>query len=572
VAIGATRLSIIDLVGGHQPLTNEDGTVVCALNGEIYNFRLLRGHLESKGHAFRTRTDTEVLVHLYEEYGSALVHALDGMYAFALWDARREVMLLARDRFGEKPLYVYEAPDGSLTFASEVTALRAGIAGAKPGLDPASVDLFYSFGYVPGPRTIYAGVEQLQPGVIAEWRPGQPLRRTQYWSPPVTTSAVDGDARELAEEMASLVRRAVESRMVADVPVGVFLSGGVDSSLVAAHAVEIAGSELLTFSVDYDVGSVSETEPARTVAHAIGSQHHAYTLTTSDVEQRAPRLLGALDQPLADPAFVALSVLSDYARRHVKVALGGEGADELFGGYPRYRWLSRFPRNGGRAALASVLEKAPAGWSRAARIRGALEAATPAAAHVRWVAGTRLDRRDTLLGPRLEDHRQDSPADAIVVQGPAAHQSRAGFLMRMDAMTWLPDDVLMKADRSSMLSSLEARSPFLSRDLAEFAASVPASVHLSGGGKHLVRSALRQALPAMPSNRRKVAFRVPVAEWLRGPLRAPLTSQIDGSWIYEDGWFDRDVARGLVREHLSCDADHAATLWPLFALGCWSPS
>jgi asparagine synthase (glutamine-hydrolysing) len=191
---------------------------------------------------------------------------------------------------------------------------------------------------------------------------------------------------------------------------------------------------------------------------------------------------------------------------------------------------------------------------------------------VRWVAGARLDHRNALLGQRLEEHRQDAPAAVIGVHAPAAGQSRAGFLMRMDALTWLPDDVLMKADRASMLASLEARSPFLSRDLAEFASSVPTSAHLSGGGKHLVRSALRQALPAMPSGRRKVAFRVPVAEWLRGPLRSRLSSQIDESWIYEDGWFDRDAARALVREHLSCDANHAATLWPLFALGCWSPS
>jgi asparagine synthase (glutamine-hydrolysing) len=572
VALGATRLSIIDVDGGHQPLTNEDGTVVCVLNGEIYNFRQLRRRLESRGHRFRTRADTEVLVHLYEEYGSALVHALDGMYAFALWDARREVMVLARDRFGEKPLFLREAGDGSLTFASELTALRAGCDGAGHALDPVSVDLFFSFGYIPGPRTIYTGIEHLPPGIVAEWRPGSGLRRSRYWSPPVAAGAAGADGRGLVEEMASLVQRAVESRMVADVPVGVFLSGGVDSSLIAAHAARATGRGLLTFSVDYDVGSVSETEPARSVATAIGSEHHAFTLTTADVEHAAPGLLGDLDQPLADPAFIALSMLSGYAREHVKVALGGEGADELFGGYPRYRWLSHLPQNGGKATLASVLERAPEGLSRVARLSGSLSAPTPAAAHVQWVAGTRLDRRAALLGPRLADRRHLHPAAVIGAQAPLAGQTRAGFLMRMDALTWLPDDVLVKADRASMLASLEARSPFLSRDLAEFAASVPAGVHLSGGGKHLVRLALRRALPTMPSKRRKVAFRVPVAEWLRGPLRSHLARQLGESWVYEDGWFDRREAGALVREHLSGEANHATTLWPLFALGCWSPS
>jgi asparagine synthase (glutamine-hydrolysing) len=569
VAIGATRLSIIDVAGGHQPLSNESNTVHCVLNGEIYNFRALRERLARKGHVFRTRTDTEILVHLYEDYGSALVHALDGMYAFALWDARSRTLLLARDRFGEKPLFVHEV-NGRLTFASELTALRRGLH-VELQLDPHSIDQFFALGYVAGSHTIFAGVEQLEPGTIAEWRLGQPLRRSRYWSLPEYAVCPDDDSDGLVEEMVALVRRAVESRMVADVPVGVFLSGGVDSSLVAAYAARFAGPELQTFSVDYDVGSVSETAPARRVAGVIGTQHHAFTLTANDVRSVAPRFLAALDQPLADPAFVALSALSEYARGYVTVALGGEGADEIFGGYPRYRWLSRLPKDGAGVALARALRGAPAGWLRTQQLLRALKAATPAAAHISWVAASRLSHRSALLGPKLEEYRQALPALAINGNVPSAEESRAGYLMRHDTSMWLPDDVLAKADRASMLASLESRAPFLARELVEFAVSVPTSLHLSHGGKRLVRAALARALPSMPTRRRKVAFRVPVAEWLRGPLRAELQSQLESNWIY-DGWFDRGEARGLAHEHLSGDADHGAVLWPLFALGCWSPS
>ena len=382
-----------------------------------------------------------------------------------------------------------------------------------------------------------------------------------------------GDDKEsLVEEMVSLVGRAVESRMVADVPLGVFLSGGVDSSLIAAHAARVTGPGLLTFSVDYDVGSVSETASAARVAQEIGTQHHAFTLTERHVSASAPTCLRTLDQPLADPAFVALRALSEFARQHVTVALGGEGADEVFGGYPRYRWLSALPKNGVARMLATTLGRAPASWSRAGKLSTALAAPTLAAAHLGWIAGSRLELRDALLGPRLEAMRGSSTAQAIGELVPITAESRAGYLMRLDTSMWLPDDVLAKADRSSMQVSLESRAPFLSRDLVEFAASIPTSLHLSGGGKWLIRAALARAIPSMRAQRRKVAFRVPVGEWLRRPLRAGLQDQLEESWVYGEGWFDRNVARRLVWEHLTGHTDHGNALWPLYALGCWSPS
>ncbi len=570
VAIGATRLSVIDLAGGHQPLTNEDATVVAVLNGEIYNFRSLRASLESRGHTFRTGTDTEVLVHLYEEHGPALVHALDGMYAFAIWDTNSRTLLLGRDRFGEKPLFVHTA-GGGIAFASEVAALRSGLAERPVEIDAVALDLFFKFGYIPGQRTLFHGIEQLPPGTVGEWHAGGPLRVSSYWSSPEHPEHATNEG--LVEETLALLTRAVETRMVADVPVGVFLSGGVDSSLVAALAARCAGSQLSTFSVGYDVGGVSETEQARAVADAIGTRHHAFTLGLTDVSSTTARLLGALDQPVADPAFVALGALSEYAREHVTVALGGEGADEVFGGYPRYRWISRLPRSQPSPVLARSLSRVGGGRPRVDRLARALAATNEVGAHVEWVTGNRVELGESLYGDALRDASPGRSPGATLADGFSRNGgSRADFLMRLDARTWLPDDVLAKADRASMLASLELRAPFLARELVEFAASVPTSAHLAGGGKHLLREALAHVLPGLGGRRRKVAFRVPLAEWLRGPLLPILENQLDGGWLYTQGWFDARSVKHLVREHASCAADHAPTLWPLFALGSWDPA
>jgi asparagine synthase (glutamine-hydrolysing) len=568
VAIGATRLSIIDVEGGHQPLANEDGTVHAVLNGEIYNFKALRASLEAQAHRFRTRTDTEVLVHLYEEYGPDLVHALDGMYAFALWDERQQILLLGRDRLGEKPLFV-RAAGGDLAFASELSALRAGLTGPEPELDPVAVDLLFSLGYVPGPGTIFSGIDTLPPATVGVWQKRHGLRLSTYWTPPVHPDMPAGEEAGLVEEAVAAMTRAVESRLVSDVPLGVFLSGGVDSTLVTALAAR-STRPLKTFSVDYDVGNVSESEPARAVAAAIGTEHHPYTLTLGEVQTLAPQLLSRLDQPIADPAFVALGALSAHAREHVTVALGGEGADEVFGGYPRYRFIGSAPINGPATALARRLDRVATRSERLRKLVGAVVADSTARAHVEWVAGSRMAARGDVYGPRLAHlagSRPDAQLRARVTEGV---EDRAGYLMRLDAGVWLPDDVLAKADRASMLSSLELRAPFLARELVELAASVPASAHLQSGGKHLVRAALERVMPLPASRRRKVAFRVPLADWLRRALSPSFDEQLEGSWLYREGWFDRRRVRLRLKEHVEGRADHAHLLWPLFVIGCWN--
>jgi asparagine synthase (glutamine-hydrolysing) len=572
VGLGARRLSIIDIAGGHQPLSNEDDTVWAVLNGEIYNFPSLREQLLKAGHRFSSRTDTEVLVHLYEEYGVDLVHALEGMFAFALWDSRRQVLLIARDRFGEKPLF-YSTSRSELTFASELTALLRALR-ARPELDAAAVDTYFTFGYVMAPNTMAQGVAQLLPGHILTWKRDSGAVATRpYWSPPKPVPELKAPLSEIADEARELLKASVRSRLIADVPLGVFLSGGIDSTLVAALAARYSSEPLKTFTVGYDVGSVNETDAARRAAAAVGARHHELLLREDEIASRAPALLAALDQPLADEAFVPLRLLAEFARREVTVIVGGEGADELFGGYPRYRWLARSARLPAAiprrplATAARAIGNVP-GLARASRLQEVFAPGSPIQRHVAWVTGQRAQVREALYGPRLREYTGCEPLQI----DPFAFGDNGdpeGSFMRLDQAHWLPDDVLVKADRASMQASLELRTPYLSRELAELAASVPGHVHATGRGKVILRELFRQVMPDATHRRPKVAFRAPVEAWLRGPLAPALQEQLRSSALYEQGWFNRDAVGTLVREHLRGVTDQSRILWPLFALGVW---
>ena len=570
IALAARRLSIIDVPGGHQPIQNEDGTVTVVFNGEIYNFKRLREHLLGWGHSLSTRTDTEVLVHLYEDYGSELVHALEGMYAFALWDAKEKQLLLARDRFGEKPLF-YTERDGELFFASELDALVAGGA-CEWDLDSETLDDYFTFGYVAAPASVVRGVKQLPPAHTLTWRRGSSAQVKRYWASPAHATAQSAPLDELVDEAEELLRASVKSRLVADVPVGVFLSGGVDSTLLAALAAHET-SALKTFTVTYDRGNVGEGEPARNSAALIGADHHELVLTEGDVGSLVPHYLGQLDQPIADEAFVALRAVSKFARRDVKVAVGGEGADEVFAGYPRYRWLARsamlerlMPARARRSA-ASITGMLP---QRVRRLEHVLTTQPLGDRHLDWVTEGRTQMRTRLYGPRLQGYAEKTPAGGRPPMQPDG--SIEGLLMRLDQEHWLPGDVLAKADRASMQASLELRTPYLQRELVEFAAAVPPTTHTRNGGKVVLRRLLERILPQAAHERRKVAFRTPTAEWLRGPLSTAVQDQLAGGRLYEDGWFDRGEAQRLFDEHLARSADWTKTIWPLFVLGTWLDS
>ena len=573
VALGARRLSIIDVDGGHQPLANEDGTVWAVLNGEIYNHPRLQERLRSRGHTLRTGTDTEVLVHLYEDHGDALVHALEGMYAFAIWDSARHTLLVARDRIGEKPLF-YARDGDALAFASELTPLLRG--GLRPALDPAAVDQFFVFGYVPSPTAIAGGVEQLPPAHLMRWQADTgELTIERYWSAPRERGHVGHDRGLLVHEVRALLEESVRSRLIADVPLGVFLSGGLDSTLIATLAARAAAAPLKTFTVGYESVSVSELGPARRASQVLGTDHYELVLSDSEVVDSLPRVFARLDQPLADQALAPLHAVSTLARRHVTVAVGGEGADELFGGYPRYRWLARaeaaerIPAAVARPLATAV--RGAGGEARWRRLADVLEPRETLDRHLLWVTDRRGDARTELYGPALREWStaggaRASLADRIAAANGADPVTR---FMRLDLEHWLPDDVLTKADRAGMLASLEIRTPFLQRELIELATTLPPEVHLEQGGKSLLRAVLDDVAPEVAWKRAKTAFRVPAAEWLRGGLGNVLLEQTDGGRLYREGWFDPDAVRTVLAEHRAGAVGLTAQLWPLLVLGCW---
>ena len=576
VALGARRLSIIDLEDGHQPRPNEDETIWTAFNGEIYNHPTFRERLKGRGHVLRGSSDTEILSHLYEDYGEDLVHVVEGMFALAIWDSRRERLLLVRDRFGEKPLF-YAKQGNGLVFASELTALVEGL-GATPDIDAASLDAYFVLGYVPGDSgSILEGVCQLPPGHLLTWdRGSEKIEERRYWSPPASVTELKESPRELVAEAGRLLERSIQGRLLADVPLGVFLSGGVDSTLIAAIAAQQSSSRLKTFTVGYEGGDGAHDErtASREMAKLIGSEHRDIVLGSDEAAARIPALLSALDQPLADAAVVPLHSVAEFARTEVTVAIGGEGADELFGGYPRYAWLGRAPQGvSWNGRVSAISGRIPRASSTSSRIRRALDLAVPrpvAERHLDWVTAGRRHERHGLYGPRLLGALdQDRVLADLQRDLEESHSySMSGSLMRLDQLHWLPDDVLVKADRAGMLASLELRTPYLQRELAEFATSVAPSTHLSGGGKQLLRLLLGQLLPDAP-RRRKVAFSPPISDWLRGALGPLMEDQIVRGMLYAEGWVRGDVASRLLSEHRRGQADRSHILWPLLAAGLW---
>jgi asparagine synthase (glutamine-hydrolysing) len=581
VCLGVRRLSIIDVAHGRQPVGNEDGSIWAVLNGELYNHPTLKDRLRGRGHRLASEADTAVLPHLYEEYGRDLVHALEGMFALAIWDARSKRLLVARDRFGEKPLSFCE--HGSrLSFASELKALiEAGLADAD--VDAEALDDYFVYGYVPGSRTILREVRQLPPGTILEWSHACPTAKLQrYWHPAGSPNKTAEPFEDLVDEVRARLASSVRSRMIADVPLGIFLSGGLDSTLVTALAVESSAQRVKTFTVTYAEGRISEKAPALRAATALGTEHHELLLEDRDVERDLPRALGRLDQPIADPALFPLYSVSRLARDTVTVAVGGEGADELFAGYPRYRWLQRAavmdhhlperPRATAARALARFLPQ-----GRIHRLVDVLEPKPPLLRHLAWVTGGRLPLRSELYGPRLRHLTQrDGYLSSLTDPFTAADdETLVGRLMTMDIHHWLSDDVLQKADRAGMLCSLEIRTPYLNRDLAELARSIPPAIHMSNGGKAVLRAVLRGVLAdrgvTAPwlSRRAKTAFRAPTAQWLRGPLAALMHEQLAEGSLFEEGWFDARKTRVLAREHLQVRRDWSAALWPILVAGVW---
>ena len=574
VALAARRLSIIDLEHGHQPIRNEDGTIVVVQNGEIFNHDDLRDELRAQGHRFATRCDTEVLVHAYEQHGPRFLERLRGMFALALWDTRERRLLLARDAFGIKPLLWREA-GGVLSFASELTALRCQ-PGFRGELDPDALEAYFATNSIPSPLSVFRGVHKLAPGHLLEWRPGRaPLVRPWARPAPVPASGVRReDTETLAQELRGVLRGSVAAHLVADVPVGVFLSGGIDSGALAALAAEQVREPLRTFSVGFEERTFDELDRAREVASLIGADHHEVLLRAADAAALLPRVVAAYDEPFGDSSMLPTFAVSELAARHVKVTLSGEGGDELFGGYLTYAAALLAPRLGRPArALLPLIERVPSSSRRVSidyKARRFARAAT--LGPVERMAGFKeilsADARRDLLGPGARADPVDRLRARWAETAGAEHLAR---LQDLDEGIYLADDLLTKSDRASMAHSLEVRVPFCDSHVAAFAHALPQAMKVRRlQTKRLLRRAVAPLLPHSVVHGPKRGFSIPAAAWLRGPLLPLAREVLSPDALRSAGLFDPAVAGRLLDEHAARRDDHSRALWGLVCFALWS--
>jgi asparagine synthase (glutamine-hydrolysing) len=591
VGLGHRRLRVIDLsAAADQPMGNEDGAVQVVFNGEIYNFADLRAELAGAGHRFRSRSDTEVLVHGYEAWGDGLLDRIDGMFAFALWDARQRRLLAARDRMGKKPFYYAQVARAGgdpplFAFASELKALLL-----VPGLDrrvsPAALARYLTFEYVPAPLAIVAGARKLDAGERLVLEVGRdPLAApmlTRYWDLPFPAEHAPWPAAEAAGELLHLLRRAVERRLVADVPLGAFLSGGIDSSAVVALMAELAGADRVkTFSIGFTDPSFDESEHARAVAAHLGTEHHEERLDARAMIDVLPAVGDSLDEPLGDASLVPTYLLCRFTRGAVTVALSGDGGDELFAGYPTFLAdrIGQLYFGAVPAKLRAVAERAarwlPAGggyFSLDFKVRQFLrggEAPGPRR-HQRWLASFLPEELDALLLPELRRAAGDPLAEVDARAAATSARDGRDRLMDFYARFYLPGDVNTKVDRASGAVGLEVRAPLLDTDVVSFACQLPPSLRRRGWvGKYVLKKAMRGRLPDAILARRKRGFAVPVARFLRHDLAAAVREELAPAKLHREGLFDPPAVSRLVDEHLSGRLDHHKPLWTLFVLERW---
>jgi asparagine synthase (glutamine-hydrolysing) len=574
IGLGHRRLSIIDLTTGAQPLANEDSTVWVAFNGEIYNFAEVRALLEQAGHRFRTHTDTEVIVHAYEEWGEQSVERFRGMFAYALWDERRRRLVLVRDRLGVKPLF-YAATAFGVTFGSEIKAILEDPDVAREWSAEA-IDAYLTLGYIPCPRTIYSHIAKLAPGhlLVAE-NGGVSIR--PYWD---LTFPGKGDPRrenEYLERLDSLITESVKLRLMSDVPLGAFLSGGIDSSAVVAAMVETSSSRVVTTTVGFGEEAFDELEYARVVARHLGTESHE-RIVTPDVVDLLPKLAWHFDEPFSDSSAVPTYYVSAAAREHVTVALSGDGGDELWAGYPWHRverWEHQARQVLGTTAsrvAGRLAQRVPLAVKGSRSLRHLALSPDEACARKHAYNGFDSEGRRAMYSPDFADAVRDADPLATFRQAYQTCSSSDPLdrTMYVDVKTYLADDILTKVDKMSMAVSLEARDPLLDHKLLEFAATVPSSLKLKNGqSKYLLRRVLQRRVPKSIVDRPKHGFEAPIGEWLRGPL-APMVDDLllDGRFRARGIFNDKAIAR-LWQEHKSGARDHRHRLWSLVMLELW---
>lgn len=575
-----TRLSIIDLDGGRQPLSNEDETVWTVFNGEIYNFAELRERLEARGHRFRTQTDTEVIVHLYEEEGDDCVKQLRGMFALAIWDSRRQRLLLARDRLGKKPL-VYTVQDGVLAFASELNALMA-VPGVIRELNPSAVDQYLSLGYIAHPQTIYRDVFKLPPACFAVFENGR-LQLERYWSFGDEGPLAAASEAEVCEQVRAELREATRLRLVSDVPLGAFLSGGVDSSIIVALMQQLSPRPVKTFSIRFAESEYDESDHARLVAKHLGTEHHEFLVEENSFEA-LPSLVWHFGEPFADASALPTWFVSKLTRQAVTVALTGDGGDEVFCGYDRYKVLRRL-------AQFDVLPTRARQLAGSAAVRRLLPGehssrlARRTHTFLKLLALSPRERLSRIAAVIFSEASKDNLYDAEFAwsardQEPLSFMESASeqiaqtdFIAHatlVDQLTYLPGDILTKVDIASMAHGLECRSPFLDQNVVALAARIPLSLKLRGNcGKYILKRAFADMIPQEILKRRKQGFVVPIARWFRGELKEHLREVLLDPSTLRRGYFQVSAVQQLIDEHVTGLQDHSRRLWALLCFELW---
>lgn len=577
IALGHRRLSIIDLAAGHQPLANEDETVWVVFNGEIFNFQSLRARLEGSGHTFRTHCDTETIVHLYEEEGVDCFRHFNGMFAIAIWDSRRRRLVLGRDRLGQKPLHYFPQAD-RLVFGSELKALLQ-VPDLPREIDPAAVDAYLTYQYVPHPQSILRGFRKLPP---AHWLvfDEEGTRTGCYWEPDWAAEK-NISVADATTQVRELLTDSVRLRLQADVPLGAFLSGGIDSSLVVALMRELTDQPVKTFSIGFPQAAYDETRYARQVAEHLGTEHQEFQVTPNALEI-LPRLIWHYDEPMADSSAIPTWYVSEMTRRHVTVALSGDGGDELFAGYERYKAAdlgAMFDRlgplkNWGATFARRFLPEGGAQRSVARRARRFAEAMAmpPVRRYLEWICIFNETRRAELYEESFVAQLPGSDPLAFLetAWNRVGERDAVTAASLADMVTYLPCDLNTKVDIASMTHALECRQPFLDYRLAEFAIGLPRQMkYRRGVGKWLLREAFAEKLPPEIWNRKKMGFGVPLDSWFRAELRPLLHDVLLSERAFSRGMFRREAVETLVREHLESQFDHSARLWALLVLEMW---
>lgn len=576
-ALGMRRLSIIDLLTGQQPIANETEKVWVVYNGEIYNFRQLRAELEQRGHVFKTNTDTEIIVHAYEEYGEACVRHFNGMFALAVWDAPNRRLFLARDRVGIKPLY-YWVNGNKIVFGSELKALVQH-PDVPRRVDPAALDLFLSLEYIPAPRTIYAGISKLLPGHTLVFEPGK-LKLSQYWDVPYNPITADEEA--CTEALAELIQDAVRIRLVSDVPLGAFLSGGIDSSTVVAYMSQFSSEPVQTFSIGFEDDTYNELPYAEAVARRFETDHH-FQVLNPNIADLAESLVRHQDEPFADTSIFPTYLVSKLARDSVKVVLSGDGGDELFAGYDTYLaerlyryygWLPSLLRQQMLPSLANRIPPQPAKKGIVNKFKRMVEggALDPALQHARWMIFLDNEEKRLLYQPELRATLDGKFTEALLAGyfDQSARFDRLAQQQYVDIKTYLADDILTKVDRMSMAVSLEARVPLLDYRIVEFAMNLPSHMKLNGARtKVILRRVAQSLVPEMVLEKPKQGFSIPMKHWLRSSLKTLMLDLLSPASLQQAGFFNSHTVSVWVQEHLDGRVNHSHRLWALMAFELW---